>query len=84
MEAPRVVDPNSARPANMAPDADGRPAFDCAPIRRDNGQQLEREPRRLNIWLYITVVLFVMLIIAGVGAFFYFDIERSAKEEARL
>ena len=80
MEAPRVVDPNSARPANMALDADERAAFDRA-LRRGDGQHLQREPERSNIWRYIAGGLFVMIIIAGVGAFFYFDGERSAKEE---
>ena len=80
MAAPRVVDPNSARPANKAPDTDERTVFDRA-VRRADGQHLQREPRSLNIWRYIAGGLLVMFIIAGVGAFFYFDNERSAKEE---
>ena len=99
-EALRIVDPNSARPANMALDADERTAFDCAKLAskiRSNKirepltdnmalhSQLddlpmqaapalrradEKEPGRSNIWRYIAGGLFVIIIIAGVGAFF--------------
>ena len=80
MAAPHVVDPNSARPANKALDADERAVYDSA-LPRADGRQHQREPRRFNIWRYIAGGLFVMIIIAGVWAFFYFDSERSAKEE---
>lgn len=76
MEALQVVDPNSARPANMARPPCERAAYDGALPRADG----QREPKHSEMWRYIAGGLVVIFIITAVGMSFYFDSERSEKE----